>query len=77
MMKQEIIYDNKYKIIILFIFSIITIGGILLGFRQSIDITYSYKNIVNWGSWIILYFLAQFSVMLFIGKMIKGSDESE
>ncbi|MBE2223586.1 MAG: hypothetical protein IAF02_18740 [Anaerolineae bacterium] len=76
-MKQAIAYDNKYKIIFLFILSLIAIGIVLLGFDQSIGLALPYKKVINWMCWIALYFLAQFAVAIFIGKLIKGSNDLE
>jgi small-conductance mechanosensitive channel len=76
-MKQESVHSSKNKIFLLMIFFVFAMGIIVIGIEQPLELIMANKKIVNWISWIILYFIAQFAVAVFIGRAIKGSNKSE
>lgn len=74
-MKPELV-NNKNKLVALLLFSLFAIGILWISIGQPIDLIVANKKVITWINWIVLYFIAQFMVAVFIGRAIRGSEAS-
>ncbi len=72
-MRNELIHYKSQLFLLLTIFTFLA-GFVLVSLAQTTELSSVQKSIVNWTSWIALYFIAQFGVAIFIGKMIRSQN---
>lgn len=75
-MRDEFVYYKNRLLFLLILFTFV-IGVVWLSVEQSIELSTAQKGIINWVSYIGLYFVAQFGVAVFVGKMIGGRNTPE
>ncbi len=72
-MKNELIHHKSQLFLLLIVFTSL-VGFAFVRLGQTTELSPLQKGVVNWTSWITLYFIAQLGVAIFIGKMIRGQN---
>lgn len=73
-MIQGLLTSNKNKLAFLLLFSLFAIAIASIGIDQPIHFIMENKQAVSWFLWIALYILAQFTVAVFVGRLIRGTE---